>query len=67
MDLDLANIRDFGIRSLRATCKKCFLEQAVNVDAYPGEMKVQWFAERIVCQNCGEKIGDVQPNWIEQP
>ena len=67
MDLDLANMRDFGIRSLRATCRKCLLEQAVNVDAYPGEMRVQWFAERIICQNCGEKVGDVRPNWIEQP
>ena len=66
MDLDLDNMREFGIRSLRVTCGKCLVEQSVNVDEYPGETRVRWFAARMICQNCGTKGADVRPDWSEQ-
>jgi hypothetical protein len=67
MDLDLDNMREFGIRSLRVTCRKCLIEGSVNVDEYPGETRVKWFAARVICQNCGTTgDADVRPDWSEQ-
>jgi hypothetical protein len=64
--MDLANIRQNGVRSLLVMCYGCQHEVVINVDQYPGELLVREFGTRMVCTNCGMVGADVRPNWKER-
>jgi hypothetical protein len=42
--MDLANMRQNGIRSLEVMCQGCRHQVILNVDPYPGELRVRWVA-----------------------
>ena len=64
--MDLANMRENGVRSLRVTCLKCGVACVMNVDGYDDSLTVPSFGPRMICQACGAKGADVRPNWVEQ-
>ena len=64
--MDLANMRENSIRSLRVTCLKCGVACVLNVDGYDDSLTVKSFAPRMICKACGAKGADVRPNWAEQ-
>jgi hypothetical protein len=45
--MDLANIRQNGVRSLWVQCNQCRDTTVVNVDHLPGDMTVQSFGPRM--------------------
>jgi hypothetical protein len=64
--IDLANMRQNGVRSLAVACFGCGHEVIVNVDKYPGDLLVKEFGPRMVCTECGMVGADVRPNWKER-
>jgi hypothetical protein len=65
--MDLANMRQNGVRSLDVQCNQCRHRVIVNVDHLPGDVTVPSFGPRMVCTKCGTIGADVRPNWKEQP
>jgi hypothetical protein len=65
--MDLANMRQNGVRSLAVQCHQCRHEVIMNVDHLPGDVTVPSFGPRMVCTKCGTIGADVRPNWKEQP
>lgn len=63
--MDLANMRQNGVRGLAVTCRSCSHEAAVNVDAWPDDMPVPAFQGLMQCTQCGGRDTDVRPNWLE--
>jgi hypothetical protein len=61
--MDLANMRQNGVRSLLVICHECRHEVVVNVDPYPSQLRVRWFGPRMVCTKCGMVGAEVKPNW----
>ena len=57
--MDLANIRQNGVRSLCVQCHQCRHEVITNVDRLPGRPDG-------VCTKCGTIGAGVRPNWREQ-
>jgi hypothetical protein len=64
--MDLANMRQNGVRSLDVMCHGCRHEVVINVDQYPGDLLVREFGPRMVCTKCGMVGADVRPNWNER-
>ena len=64
--MDLANMRENGVRSVEATCGACGHEAVVNVDTLPAEVYVPDVGERLRCMSCGSKNVTVVPNWSER-
>ena len=60
--MDLANMRDNGVRSLAVFCLDCHHRATVNVDDYPGHLAVKSFEARMACK-CGGRRVDVRPDW----
>jgi hypothetical protein len=60
--MDLANMRQNGVRALDVQCFGCRHEVILNVDKYPGELLVREFGPRMVCTKCGMVGADVRPN-----
>src|SRR5271156_1029202 len=56
--MDLANMRQNGVRSLAVQCHQCRHEVIMNVDHLPGDVTVPSFGPRMVCKKCG--------NWRER-
>lgn len=65
--MDLANMRENGVRSLQVHCLHCGVDRVVNVDSYDGRLTVKSFERRMICLNCGRRGADVRPNWSEVP
>jgi hypothetical protein len=65
--MDLANMRQSGVRSVEAICEACWHEAVVNCDALPADMPVPDVALRLKCSACGSKQVVTRPNWIERP
>jgi len=61
--MDLANMRDNGVRSLSVGCLDCHHQADMNVDHLPGHLAVPSFARRMKCSQCGSKRVDVRPAW----
>jgi len=51
--MDLANMRENGVRSLDIMCHQCRHEVIMNVDHLPGDPTVPSFGPRMVCAKCG--------------
>jgi hypothetical protein len=49
--MDLANMRQNGVRSLSVGCLDCHHQAIVNVDSYPGHLAVPSFARRMKCSS----------------
>jgi hypothetical protein len=64
--MDLANMRENGVRSLLVMCHACRHKVIVNVDMYPGEFLVRDFGSRMVCSKCGIVGADIRPNSKER-
>jgi hypothetical protein len=64
--MDLANIRQNGVRSLDVICYGCRPQVVINVEKLPGEPKLRWFGRRVVCTKCGTIEADARPNWRER-
>jgi hypothetical protein len=62
--MDLANMRQNGVRSLAVTCHGCRHEVILNADKYPGDLLMREFG--MVCTKCGMVGADVRPNWEER-
>jgi hypothetical protein len=65
--MDLANMRQNGVRSLDVQCNKCRHREIVNVEHLSGDVTVASLGRRMVCSKCGTIGADVRPNWLEQP
>ena len=67
--IDLANMREQGVRSLAVYCSnpRCLHRSVLNVDSYPAGKLVQSFGPKMVCEKCGTMGADVRPNWNEAP
>jgi hypothetical protein len=61
--MDLANMRENGVRALYVNCLDCGHEADVNVDAYPNELTVPSFARLMKCSKCGSRNISVRPSW----
>ena len=64
--MDLANMREMGVRSLLVICRKCEVARVVNMDGYDDTWAVTSFGPRMLCKACGARGADVRPNWTEQ-
>ena len=64
--MDLANMRQNGVRSLAVQCHRCRHEVIMNVDHLPGDLNVPSFGPKMVCTKCGKVRPDVRPNWRER-
>jgi hypothetical protein len=51
--MDLANMRQNGVRSLEVMRHGCRHEVILNVDQYPGDLLLREFGPRMVCTKCG--------------
>jgi hypothetical protein len=47
--MDLANMRQNGVRLIEVACFGCRHEVIVNMDKYPGGLLVKEFGPRMVC------------------
>ena len=61
--MDLANMRQNGVRDLYVYCRGCHHSATVNVDAYPADRTVPSFAGVWPCGKCGSKNNEVRPAW----
>jgi hypothetical protein len=64
--MDLANMRENGVRSLWVQRNQCRHTTVMNVDHLPGDLTVPSFGSRLVCTNCGTIGADARPNWQER-
>jgi hypothetical protein len=63
--MDLAKMRQNGVRSLAMRCLRCRHEVIMNVDHLSGDPTVPSFGPKMVCTKCGTVGADVRPNWRE--
>ena len=63
--MDLANMRQNGVRSLAVHCRGCRHEVIMNVDHLPGDVTVPSLGLKMVCTKCGTIGADVRPNGVE--
>jgi hypothetical protein len=64
--MDLANMRQNGVRSLVVQCHQCLHELIMNVDRLPGDVTVPSLGPKMVCTKCGTIGADARPNWLEK-
>jgi hypothetical protein len=64
--MDLANMRQNGVRSLLIWCINCHHEKIMNVDHLPGDLTVPSLGLRMSCTKCGTVGANVRPNWTER-
>ena len=60
--MDLANMRQNGVRSVAVQCHRCRHEVIMNVDHLPGDLTVPLFGPRTVYTKCGTIGADVRSN-----
>jgi hypothetical protein len=65
--MDLANMRENGVRSLDVSCWLCHHRAILSADPWPDHVPVPTFGPRMVCTHCGIIGADARPNWKEQP
>jgi hypothetical protein len=64
--MDLANMRQNGVRSLAVQCHQCRHEVIMNVDHLPGDVTVPSLGPKMVCTKCETVGANVRPNWLEK-
>jgi hypothetical protein len=62
----LGNMRRKGVRSLAVSCAICHHQAVLDVEAWPDDVPVPAFGQRMVCTRCGIIGADARPNWREQ-
>jgi hypothetical protein len=63
--MDLTNMRQNGVRSVHVSCLDCHHKALLNVDSYPGHVRVKSFEGCMRCNECGSRRTDVRANWKE--
>jgi hypothetical protein len=63
--MDLANMRQNGVRSLDVQCNQCRHRHILNVDHLSGDLTLPSVGPKMVCTKCGTVGADVRPNWSE--
>ena len=65
--MDLANMREHGVRSVEASCQEigCAHEASLNVDHLPGGFPVPDIALRVRCSACDSRNVKTIPDWHE--
>jgi hypothetical protein len=65
--MDLANMREHGIRSVAAICQVvgCRHSGSVNVDNLPDDFPVPDVSLRLRCSACGSRNVKTVPDWRE--
>lgn len=63
--INLANMREKGVRELFVQCLVCGQTSDVNVDSYPADLTVPSFTGLWPCSKCGSKNNAVRPAWHE--
>src|ERR1700742_375078 len=55
--MDLANMREQGVRTLIAYCLNhvCRHTAVIDVSTYPGDTLVTWFRSKVQCKKCGAR------------
>jgi hypothetical protein len=61
--MDLANMRQNGVRCLLVHCLDCTHTASLNVDGQPDRLSVKSFEKRMTCSKCGSRKVDVRPDW----
>jgi hypothetical protein len=53
--MDLANMREQGVRHLICYClnDSCRHQALIDVSSYPGDTPVPWFGTKVKCGKCG--------------
>ncbi len=51
--MDLANMRENGVRRLQVRCWRCYHAAVLYLEGYDGAVLVQSFGPRMVCTRCG--------------
>jgi hypothetical protein len=64
--MDLANMRQNGVRSVVVQCHQCLHELIMNVDHLPGDVTVPSLGPKMVSTKCGTIGADARPNWLEK-
>ena len=64
--MDLANMRQNGVRALLVWCLACRHEATVNVDDQPSHLAVPSFKARFRCSQCNGKCIEVRPAWTKE-
>jgi hypothetical protein len=59
--MDLANMRQNGVRSLDIQCYQCLHQVILSVDHLSGDLTVPSFGPRMVCTKCGTIGADGAP------
>jgi hypothetical protein len=67
--MTLGNMREHGVRRLRAFCenRKCRHTGLVDVDDYPDDAPVPSFGPLMACTQCGAIGAHARPYWGEAP
>ena len=65
--MDLANMRENGVRSIAVYCLDCNRRADVNVDNFAGDLPVKSFERRMVCGACKSRRVHVRPAWNTKP
>jgi hypothetical protein len=60
--MDLANMRQNGVRSLDVQCWQCRHRTIIKADHWPGDLTVKSLEPRLVCTKRGTVGADVRPN-----
>jgi hypothetical protein len=63
-----AEMRSSGIRSLLIYCADyhCSHWVEVRADQWPDDVRLSDLEPRFVCTACGQRGGDVRPNWTRE-
>jgi hypothetical protein len=66
--MTLGNMRQNGVRRLRAYCYApgCHHEANIDVESWPDDMEIPSIGPRLRCQQCGARSAEARPNWIER-
>ncbi|PVE24915.1 hypothetical protein DC522_08320 [Microvirga sp. KLBC 81] len=62
--MDLASMREYGARSVEATCQTlgCGQEAIVNMDGRPDEISVPDIGLKLKCSRCGSRDIKIIPD-----
>lgn len=61
--MDLANMRENGVRSLLVECRSCRRTVSVVADMLPDEVPVPEAGRRFRCSACGSREITTRPDW----
>jgi hypothetical protein len=66
--MDLANMREQGVRNFVAYClnDSCRHTAVIDVSSYPGDPLVPWFRSKVKCAKCGVRNDRIDAAELER-